>query len=153
MIQRIQSVYLLLSGLLFSSLFFIPINELIAGNYLIELGIKGIFEIQGEEKTLIQEIYPLFILLIIQLILYVVAIFLYKNRRLQMRIVNYTTILSVGFFGLSLYFTYQISTIKSIEMGFSPGLFIPLVAGFFSFLAFRSIKRDDDLVRSIDRIR
>jgi hypothetical protein len=83
-----------------------------------------------------------------------VSIFLYKNRKLQMRLTIFSfiavligTVLGVVFFMTS-----------SSEMGEAAvndefGLYLPAVALVFALLAYRFINKDEKLVRSMDRLR
>jgi uncharacterized membrane protein len=153
MIQRIQSLYLALVAMVYSSLFYLPINEMISGTHVLKLSIWGLFEITGDQEELITEAFPLLIITSISILIALVSIFLFKNRKLQMRLSNYNSILSVGMMGLMAFYVYQIATSNQTEIGFSIGLIVPVIALIFSVLAFRAIRKDELLIKSIDRIR
>ncbi len=153
MIQRIQSLYLALVAMVYSSLFYLPINEMMSDNHVLKLSVWGLFEITGNEETLITEAFPLLIIACISILIALFSIFLFKNRKLQMRLSNYNSILSLAMIALMSYYVYQISSTNQTEFGFSIGLLVPLIALIFSILAFRAIRKDELLVRSIDRIR
>jgi len=153
MIQRIQSLYLLVAALLNSLLFFIPLNEMISGDHILRLSVQGLYDVTTAESVLISDLFALMIIVIISTALAFISIFLYKNRKLQMRMALYNSILELGITFLTLYFAYQIATTHETTLGFSIGLIIPIIGSVLSYLAFRAIKKDDDLVKSVDRIR
>lgn len=153
MIQRIQTLYLLIGAILYSLLFFIPLNEMLAGGHLLELSINGLVEICSDKIDPIIDLYPLLILTSVSILLLTITIFLFKNRKLQMRLSIYSTIIGLGITFLIFFYTYQIASTNQIQMGFSIGMLIPLSSSILSFLAYRAIKKDDELVKSIDRIR
>jgi hypothetical protein len=153
MIQRIQSLYLLLVTVLYSLLFIIPLNQLIAANHVLELNIFGIYELETSGKTLIASLYPILILVIVSILISLISIFLFKKRKIQMRLSMYNAILGIGIEALALFYIYRVAENNDSSFGFAPGLLIPIVSSIFSFLAFKSIDKDEKLVRSIDRIR
>ncbi|MBN2667904.1 MAG: DUF4293 domain-containing protein [Bacteroidales bacterium] len=153
MIQRIQSLYLLISGILYALLFWLPLNEMINGTHVIRLYIYGLYEVVGDTQEIVSESYPTLILSTIALIFSTISIFLFKNRKAQMRLSLYTSILSIGIAFLVFFFIYRISDNNHTGIGFSVGLLFPILSSFFSYMAFRAIKKDDDLIKSIDRIR
>ncbi len=153
MIQRIQTVYLLLASIAYSLLFYFPINEMLFGNRVLVLNIWGLYEQNGDNLEQIAEAYPILILSILSVILPFLIIFLFKNRKLQMRLTLNASIISLGLMGLNLYYLYQVATTNETQIGFSVGLVLPLVAFILQILAFRAIRKDDLLIKSIDRIR
>lgn len=153
MIQRIQSIYLLLVAILNGLLFVLPLNEMVSGSHILRLSINGLYDITEKENILVADLFPLLAIVSVSILLSVIAIFLYKNRKVQMRIAIYNSALGLGTTFLTLFYAYQISTTNETELGFSIGLLIPITGSILSFLAFKAIKKDDDLVKSVDRIR
>ena len=153
MIQRIQSIYLLMVATLNGLLFIFPLNEIISNNHILSISVMGVFEITGEQSVLIADLYPLLVINLVAILLAFVSIFLFKNRKMQMRLTVYNSIVNLSILTLALFYTYQIATIHNISLGFSVGLIFPLISAFFSYLAFRAIQKDDNLIKSIDRIR
>lgn len=85
-------------------------------------------------------------------VLAVVAIFTYKNRRLQMRLCSLSMlILALWYVWLALSIISAGNTQGSLGLAF--GSCLPLVAFILDWLARRGVKADEDLVRSMDRIR
>lgn len=92
--------------------------------------------------------WPFFVLITITGILSVIDIFLYKNRRLQMSLCRW------GMLSDMLWYVYYIVfyfTSHPLHVCFATCL--PLVSCILLWLAKKGIKADDDLVKSMDRIR
>jgi hypothetical protein len=154
MIQRIQTVYLLIAEMLIGALFFVPFGEIIAKEgHIYRFDINGIY-LEGIQKPeIIYGSLPLAILLAVSLILILVTIFLFKNRILQMRL---STINIFILLGLSSLIFYSISSgAKALSGVYSLTLYFvfPIITAIIIYLAIRAIRRDELLVRSIDRIR
>ncbi len=152
MIQRIQTVYLLICLILVSLMFGIPVSE----HYSLD-GDFYSFEITGLENDKGEQIYgtlPLAILFGVIDFLIFISIFLYKRRVLQMRICIYNILLLIGSLGL-IYYYFQdiIEKYNAPNYSFSFTIVIPLVTIILLYLAFRGIRRDELLVKSVNRIR
>lgn len=152
MIQRIQTVYLLLSLILIGLMAWLPLGEIIADKGIFVFNIKGV--IQPETGSIIVNGWPLLALLIIIELIQLFIIFGYKNRIRQMRFSTFSILLMVGLFGVGYVFVY--SSLKTIGDGtylFKMAMVFPIVAIILNYLAIRAIGKDEALVRSIDRIR
>jgi hypothetical protein len=92
------------------------------------------------------------ILFIISSILSFTIIFQYKNRKLQMNLVRLNILINFLLLGIIVYHVQNLSgeTIVS-EKGI--GSFLPVVTIFLLVFANRFIKKDEDLVKSVDRLR
>jgi len=153
MIQRIQSLYLLMAAILNSLLFIFPLNEMISSNHILTISVLGIFEQTDNQATLIADLFPLLAINVVSLLLSLISIFLYKNRKAQMRLTIYNSIINLSIALLALFYASQIASIHNINLGFSIGLMFPFIGAFLSFIAFKAIKKDDNLIKSVDRIR
>ncbi|WP_188405845.1 DUF4293 domain-containing protein [Psychroflexus salis] len=137
MIQRKQSLYLLfvviLNGLLISN--FIPLWK----NHEME----WVYAFNFLETT---------IAISVSIVFAFISIFLYKNRKLQF-VLGRLNIL-INFFAIG-FFVYSALNLPG-EMEISEkgiGGLIPLVSIVFLALANKAIKKDEDLVKSVDRFR
>ncbi|MCX6254936.1 MAG: DUF4293 domain-containing protein [Bacteroidia bacterium] len=155
MIQRIQSLYLLLttvlSGLFLKGSYLSFINK---ADSLITINFKGIYQTAGEKGyLLIDKLIPISIILILIPVLSILAIFLFKKRKLQLKVTLILIIFAALFIAISTY--YGISIVQSYQATFVPGvkMFVPLLILVFSILAYRGIKKDENLVKSYDRLR
>ena len=84
MIQRIQTVYLLISGLLMASLFFLPFAQIeTQTGELYNFMYRGLTNADGE--TVIPTL-ALAILLTVATVIPFITIFMYKKRVLQIRL-------------------------------------------------------------------
>ncbi len=135
MLQRIQSVYLLVAALIsgitpfFLSLWKIGTTEIMA--------IENIWYI---------------LLFITSSVLSIVTIFLYTNRKNQFVLNRLNMILNFILIGLFLFVLLNLSGETNVsEKGI--GIYIPLFSIFLLVFANKAIKRDEDLVKSVDRIR
>lgn len=141
MIQRVQSLHLLLGALCLASLSLLdPVWQSRAAAawawYVPAIAILGA----------------------ITAILAVVAIFLYKDRRKQLKIIlllqTMTIIFMIALYG-GLFLAGDLETFSAGAAVLSTVLvlFLPLLAYIFFYLARRGVHRDIDLVKSMDRLR
>lgn len=147
MIQRIQTVYILLSAILIGSLFSLSFAEIASNDQLFVFDIRGIIR----NNTVQESGLSLALLIGLILILHIYTLFIYKKRILQIRVLVFTSILMVGLFGLFYFFTYY--TFSDARINFKISAIFPLIAVVLDYLAIRSIRKDETLIRSIDRIR
>lgn len=97
----------------------------------------------------------LFILLVLVASLLSINIFLFRKRALQMRILNFGLILLIFYYIVGAVFVYVALRGDSPCIGFRPTVWaaFPMVAVILGYLGFRSILKDELLVRSLDRLR
>ena len=138
MIQRIQTVYLILTFLITGVLlFFIPLWTLNNG--------KAFYFMQDKFYAVI---------LSLSTMLTILSIISYKKRQNQFVMGRLNIILNLILLGLFVYCSLNLSgdttTIVS-EKGI--GMFLPIVAIVLLVLANKAIKKDEDLVKSVDRLR
>lgn len=147
MIQRIQTLYLLISIIILGLLFILPFAEIAAGNDIYLFNYKGIL-LDGVLKENGIAI-SIFISLIIGIHVYVISN--YKKRIRQMRLLVFTIILLIGLFGLFFFFTSY--SFENAQISYKISMSFPLIAIILDYLAIRGIGKDEALIRSIDRIR
>lgn len=95
--------------------------------------------------------WPLFILIALSGIVSVVTIFIYKNRRLQMKLCTWGMIFDVAWYVY--YAVVYFGVPSELDMHFRFGACLPLISCIFLWMAKKGVKADDDLVKSMDRIR
>jgi hypothetical protein len=155
MIQRIQSLYLflttILSVLFLNGSFLSFINK--TGDVFNIGFINIVRSIQGQAPEAIGKVLPLTIIVILVAVISIVTIFLFKNRKLQLLLSGILTGLILVLILVSMYYSY--SVLSKYDATFVPGLKmgLPFLQLIFSVLAFRGIKKDDQLVKSYDRLR
>jgi hypothetical protein len=155
MIQRIQSLFLFLTTLV--SLIFLK------GSYLsfinktgsvINITFTGIMKsTDGQAFELIQNVMPITILIPVIAALSFSIIFFFKNRSLQLLLSKILIALITILILVSGYYSYII--ISQMDGAIVPGIkmVLPVIMLILSVLAFRGIKKDDQLVKSYDRLR
>jgi hypothetical protein len=141
MIQRLQSVWLLLAAAAaFCSLKF----SFYSGNMIAENQQKTFVSLTAQSNLL------LLILTAGVGITSILAVFLYKNRKLQLRLV--LTALLVSILNLVLFFSETKKFVPNegkFDLTGIFAIFIPVLL----FFAIRGIRRDEKLVKSLDRLR
>lgn len=152
MIQRIQSLYLLLAAAFMSLTLFMPIATFVVDGQTYEL---TAFSLTCGEMS--QSTIWLGIILAIATALPLITIFLFKKRTLQIRLCAVEVVLLIGSLVLvALYYwltsrLFEGLVIEHRQFGWAAPM--PIVALVLSYLASRAIFKDEVLVRSLDRIR
>ncbi|SEA99072.1 protein of unknown function [Flavobacterium gillisiae] len=137
MIQRIQTIYLFLAFVVTGILpFLFPLWTMSDG--------KDYFFMQNEFYV---------ILLGLSTTISIVSVVSYKKRQNQFVIGRLNIILNLILLGLFVYRSLNVSgeTVLVSEKGI--GMFLPIVAIVLLVLANKAIKKDEDLVKSVDRLR
>ena len=147
MIQRIQTVFLLVSTFLLGLIFWLPLADITAADQLYLFDIKGIHK-AGE---LVINGWALVCFLVLIVISHLVVIFSYKNRIRQVRILIFLMILLLGLFGIFFWFAYM--GFRGVTVSFKLAVAFPIVAIILDWLAIRAIGKDEALIRSLNRIR
>ena len=143
MIQRIQSIYLLLASTVSGGLIFVfDLWENLKG----EIFVLDLFS----RESILLKVVPL--LFILSSIISIVTIFLFNNRKLQFVIGRIIILINLFLLGLLIYVSLTLPGEISIsEKGI--GMFLPIIVVLLIVLANKAIKRDEDLVKSADRLR
>lgn len=141
MIQRLQSIWLLLAAAAaFCSLQF----SFYSGNIIAANQAKSFAALNAQSNLL---------LLILSAgvgIASIISVFLYKNRKTQLRIVLVTLLVSI--INLVLFFT-QTKKFVPNEGSYSITAIFAIIVPVFLILAIRGIRKDEKLVKSLDRLR
>lgn len=155
MIQRIQSVFLFVAVVFATMLMFTPIAAFDYGEHVMELTVLGVTN--QVDTNFFSGVYtlPLLLLTIFTILIPLVTIFLYKKRSLQIKLSSLNVFLNAIICGLIfLYYSSDIQkNISSEYVKYLFGTYIPLINMVMSVLAMRWIKKDIDLIKSVDRLR
>lgn len=149
MIQRIQTLYLLVVAALMAVTLFAP---------LAWFGIDGeqltlyAFALESSAGEMVRPPIWTGLLLSLACALPVVVIFLYKRRMLQLRLCVVEMVLLVGS-AVMLVVAYFWGHAETEFQGVKPAMILPVIALIFAWLAARAIFRDELLVRSLNRVR
>lgn len=156
MIQRIQSIYLFVaSTLLFLTTLF-PITKIfdaaspsITTIYAFKtITTDSLIKTQTSITSILSGIA-----LYICIILGFAIIFLYKRRKVQMLLSIIAMVLTVLFGTLIVANSYMIMPSPHASLSFTFYTMFPIISLILYFLAFKAIKKDDKLVKSLNRIR
>ena len=131
MIQRIQSIYLLVAAISMTLISFkVPVYTL------------------NETLFMAQDDTKMFILTIIGAIFSLLGLFMFKNRNFQMKLIRLTVLIQmiIGIRIFMLFNKFEVVLNNSF-------LFLMAFTLIALIMAYRGVKKDDDLVRSVDRIR
>lgn len=155
MIQRVQSIYLLLASIALFALFMFPIaHDVLINNLPKTIKITGVYEIIDGQQVQTLSFLVLTIVNVIIALLPLVIIFLYKERKKQIALCYGLVLVIIG------YSFWMAQTIKSVSesasigaANYSIGALLPSVAVLMAILAVRGIRKDEKLIRSADRLR
>lgn len=149
MIQRKQTVFLLLAFVAIVACLCLPIGH-VSGE---AMGASFVWYNLGFSAGNSFELSPLpFAVLVIVGALAVVDIFLFNKRRMQGRICLLCVLLCLVWYAIyAFYAAGKLSSMGDFHMDFVACL--PFVAAMFMLMARRGIKADEDLIKSMDRIR
>lgn len=142
MIQRIQSIFLLLAGIAFFALFGLP---LASSNVKAGFFADTIFNVQDH--------VALMVLAALGGILSIATIFLFKNRPLQIKLGYLIIVLGIAIPVVASILALGTDDVKQETIRLSLGVGAPILAIIFGILAIRFIGKDNKLVRSMDRLR
>lgn len=136
MIQRIQSVYMLLVAAISGGLTFV----------------FDVYTLANKTIVFAKDDLLLLGLFMASAVLALITIFLFKNRKLQFVLNRFNNIFNLILLGV---FVYRILNLSG-EMEISEkgiGIVLPIISIVLLVLANRAIKKDEDLVKSVDRLR
>lgn len=180
MIQRIQSFWLVLAACCMALCFMSPVAEyhleLPSTGQTVEARLDLVAKDNPDMMKQMVEIspvveysqrmsgfhtWPLVVLAIVVMAVAVAAIFMFKNRVLQMRVVAIGFLLNVVYVFLVFFWAVDAygKTMAQAMGGNDPtvswfvGAYAPIVAIVFFILAHRGIKKDEAKVRAADRLR
>lgn len=156
MIQRIQSVYLLIAAISMALLFAFPVAWYYGTSNTIEFFTYRIIDhIPGNEPLFSTAFFiPLMLLMFVNMLLPLFIIFDYKRLMRQISFIRLNIFLLMVMIALIFFFySNQLSKLLAVEADFSFGVFLPLIAMVFSFMAMRAVQLDLKLLRSVDRLR
>ena len=131
MIQRIQSIYLLVAAISMTLISFkVPVFTF------------------NETLFMAQDDTKMFVLTIVGAIFSLLGLFMFKNRKFQMKLIRLTFLIQmiIGIRIFMLFNKFEVVLNNSF-------LFLMTFTLIALIMAYKGVKKDDDLVRSVDRIR
>ena len=179
MIQRIQSLWLLVASVCMGLCFAFPVAsytldytksqqvvsqlDLVAKNgpdysKALNEGEPVVTYYQGQSSV---AMWPMMTMACVVAALSLLCIFLFKNRRMQVRMVAVVFLLNVVHVFLLFFWAVdaygeklqELFTGVELNVSWAAGAYLPLASLVFLFLAQRAIKKDEARVRAADRLR
>ena len=136
MLQRIQTIYLFIAALISGVLIFFV----------------SLWSDNAGESVFVEDVLLAMGLFLGSAALSLISIFLFKNRKLQFVLGRINILLNFILLGVFVYWSLIVpGEMKISEKGI--GMFIPVLSIVFLVLANKAIKKDEDLVKSVDRFR
>jgi len=138
MIQRIQTLWLFLAALFMLGIFYFPI-----------------YRFFPEGDITIGQNFIAIVLAGTSIALSLITIFMFKNRRRQIRLISFNVLCDLLLMIWLFYSIYKdmTDTERSVSGYYWIGLFLPLICIILLTMARIGIKKDEKLVRSMDRLR
>ncbi|PSJ72382.1 DUF4293 domain-containing protein [Sphingobacteriales bacterium UPWRP_1] len=131
MIQRIQTIYLLLAALVCAAFIFTPFA--ISGSTLLQtLNFMALVALSG-----------------VVALLSLGNIFLFKNRKLQITLCRVALLVILALIGGGIYYALATDGQDLPQYGAA----LPVLGTIFEVLAMRGVQADEKLIRSMDRLR
>jgi len=155
MLQRIQSIYLLLASLAIYALFLFPLvhNVYVDGKPL-TIMVTGVFQDVNGQLTHTQFFTALTAATAVIGLIPLIIIFLYKNRKQQVALCYSTMLVVVG---LTFWMAQSVKPVMGDAQidthNWGIGLLLSSVSMVFLVMAIKGVQRDEKLVKSADRLR
>ena len=151
MIQRIQSVYLLLIAICA----IVGLCTLVG--HLHQNGIETAecynLWLTMANGTHVFSPWALFAMLTLVAACALIAIFLFKRRMLQVRFTIFGGLVLIGYYAVLAVFVYIFKGRYDADFTISWTAAFPAIALILEYLAFRAIMKDELIIRSLDRLR
>ena len=161
MIQRIQTLFLILYIIALVSTFFFPVWQKISLNdetnsiEIIVTGYISSVDFNNGDTSVLYDNFIISGLVIISCIVAAFSIFSYKNRLNQIKLGalnSFLTSVFIIYFLYDIFYNEQYININD-KISFLISFYLIFLAIFFNFLANRFIRKDELLVRESERIR
>ena len=161
MFQRIQTIFLFLAAAASIFMFFLPLGvfrgkvngleTIVAERTLTSLSFSG--QARHEARVLNKGITALFPS--VSLLLSLASVFLYRNRKWQIILskINLLTFTALSAYIFIFLGKETVPGSPPDSVIYLPGAYMPLLGILLTFFAIRGIRKDEELVRSADRIR
>ena len=149
MIQRIQTIYLLIVTVLMAVCLLNPIGSIITGD-------NEISEFTNLYITLAEGVkdytpWALFVILLLVAVLAFVSIFLFKKRMLQIRLTIFSSVMLIGYYLALVAYIFMLAEETTFSASWT--ICLPFAGIILNWLAIRGIGADEALVKAYDRLR
>ncbi|MEI7801100.1 MAG: DUF4293 domain-containing protein [Bacteroidota bacterium] len=139
MLQRIQTLYLIAALICTGLMFYLPIWK--SGE---NIGIDSLGAGTHLYLLLIATLLGLF---------QIISIFFYKERKTQILFCNISIFITIVYLLTFFVIFLQENEISNLASGIQIGTILPILIIVFKILAITNIRKDEELIRSMDRLR
>lgn len=168
MIQRIQTLYFFLAIVVLIAFYFCPIlfvehaeSGISSALSIVDRdSINDSFSIRtlwGNMDDLFSQNFSALAIAnsFLPMALLILIIVKFNNRKYQLRWSKIVMVILVILCALTLSYLFFVNTGEAVQKNYlrSFGSYLPILALIFTFLGYKGVKRDDDLIKSADRIR
>lgn len=150
MIQRIQSIYFLLAGILPAFTFCVPSAGFFKNGYGYAMDAAGISNSLGET---VSHPWGVMAFTVLCIVLPVITIFRFKERLAQIKMANGQIVSLLLLYITTGVYAYAFARHGNMSMYADWGLMFPTLSLLFTWLGRRAVCHDEALVRAADRIR
>ena len=155
MLQRIQSLYLFIAICLNAAIFSLDLAQIKVGELYNNFNIFGLTD--ADTGVQVYSSISLVLLCLLSMFVSLVIIFMFKKRQLQVKLSQLNLFIQLGFVA-AIFFMVEASVASytnasELVVEYTAGAFLAIVPIVFIYLAIRTIKKDEALVRAADRIR
>ena len=150
MIQRIQTIYLLLAAIVLGQTYWLGFGSFALAD---TTGQYHLWSVSATSAQAAISTLPLGILVSLSVILHLVTIVLFANRALQNRLNLLNIILQLGIPALAFFYAWQATDKLQSTAQYGIAFVLPLVSLILTGMAYSAIRKDEKLIRSLDRIR
>lgn len=152
MIQRKQSVFLLLAVISTVVCLCLPIatfepKQLGVWSEMFNLWLQN----GNGSKSL--SVCPLFCILLLNAVISLATIFLYRNRKLQIKLCSLCNLLVILWYAAFIFFVTSTKNQSTADFHISFAAVLPIVSMILVFMARKGVKADEALIRAAERIR
>lgn len=143
LIFRKQSLWLLLAGIFNTGILLFDI-------YRVQTNVDTV---TAHTALRASDNFPLLLMALVITIMPIVAIFLFRNRKRQVRMAAFSLIFTTTFITFMLQQVTRMAPVAPATGSYWIGAVLPVISMLFIILAIVAIRKDDKLVRSTDRLR
>ncbi len=151
MIQRIQTVYLLLVAVCAVVCLSMPVGHFHQDG--IEVAEFYNLWLSMADGSKVFSPWAMYDLLLLAALVPFVAIFLFKRRMLQVRLSVFSGLILIGYYIVFGTFVYVFKSRYDADFTMNWTVAFPAVALILDYLAFRNIMKDELMIRSLNRLR
>jgi hypothetical protein len=153
MIQRIQTLYLLLAVGVLAAALFLPLGHFVSDAGVTVSVFKPLGVTMYGDGGAFHATWGLFCVLLLSCVVLLATIFLYRNRMLQVRMAIFSALLLVGYYLAFFAFLFMLKSDMAANYRIGWSLCLPAIGIILCYLAFRAIYKDEVMVRASDRLR